>query len=138
MDLKTSAYPPTVDATADNPQLATYQLALAHGEFDGGKVVTARDGANALSVGGAVLVYPNANKTTLSTREQAKKTADELDELHAAERLVDADNADHTHGVALSVDLSGENSGGFVGYRAKRSEERRVGQECRSRWSPYH
>ena len=24
---------------------------------------------------------------------------------------------------------------GFVGYR---SEERRVGKECRSRWSPYH
>lgn len=84
VDLKTGAYPPTVDATADNPQLATYQLALAHGEFDGSKVVTARDGANVLSVGGAVLVYPNANKTTLSTREQAKKTADELDALAAA------------------------------------------------------
>ena len=51
---------------------------------------------------------------------EATLTADELDELHAAERLVDADNADLTHGVALSVDLSGENSGGFVGYRAKR------------------
>ena len=24
----------------------------------------------------------------------------------------------------------------FIGYR--RSEERRVGKECRSRWSPYH
>ena len=23
-------------------------------------------------------------------------------------------------------------------YRAHRSEERRVGKECRSRWSPYH
>src|SRR2546430_3267816 len=23
-------------------------------------------------------------------------------------------------------------------YRAERSEERRVGKECRSRWSPYH
>ena len=23
-------------------------------------------------------------------------------------------------------------------YRADRSEERRVGKECRSRWSPYH
>ena len=28
--------------------------------------------------------------------------------------------------------LSGEN------LRAERSEERRVGKECRSRWSPYH
>src|SRR5256886_17016378 len=25
-----------------------------------------------------------------------------------------------------------------VGFSAKRSEERRVGKECRSRWSPYH
>src|SRR5258708_27096044 len=26
----------------------------------------------------------------------------------------------------------------FTSARAKRSEERRVGKECRSRWSPYH
>ena len=25
-----------------------------------------------------------------------------------------------------------------VGHSAVRSEERRVGKECRSRWSPYH
>ena len=24
------------------------------------------------------------------------------------------------------------------GFKDKRSEERRVGKECRSRWSPYH
>src|SRR5256884_5122246 len=27
---------------------------------------------------------------------------------------------------------------GFVPTRGSRSEERRVGKECRSRWSPYH
>ena len=27
---------------------------------------------------------------------------------------------------------------GFMGYEDWRSEERRVGKECRSRWSPYH
>ena len=27
---------------------------------------------------------------------------------------------------------------GFVQYSYYRSEERRVGKECRSRWSPYH
>ena len=26
----------------------------------------------------------------------------------------------------------------FGVYAAERSEERRVGKECRSRWSPYH
>ena len=25
-----------------------------------------------------------------------------------------------------------------MGYSTMRSEERRVGKECRSRWSPYH
>src|SRR6516162_5581886 len=44
----------------------------------------------------------------------------ELGALHGKERLVDTDDADLTGGVALSVDLSGANSGGFVGYRAKR------------------
>ena len=29
-------------------------------------------------------------------------------------------------------------SGGPVGIVSDRSEERRVGKECRSRWSPYH
>jgi len=47
-------------------------------------------------------------------------SADELDALHEAERLVDIDDADLANGVALSVDLSGENAAGFVGYRAKR------------------
>src|SRR5256885_7200759 len=28
--------------------------------------------------------------------------------------------------------------GGFEALYARRSEERRVGKECRSRWSPYH
>ena len=30
----------------------------------------------------------------------------------------------------------GESTAGFSGH--SRSEERRVGKECRSRWSPYH
>ncbi|UGY00125.1 2'-deoxycytidine 5'-triphosphate deaminase [Bradyrhizobium quebecense] len=72
---------------------------------------------------------------------EATLTADELDALHAAERLVDADNADLTHGVALSVDLSGENSGGFVGYRAKRHTgvvdvDRRGGYSVEEFWEP--
>jgi dCTP deaminase len=46
--------------------------------------------------------------------------AAELDALHVLERLVDVDNADLNNGVALSVDLSGQNAKGFVGYRAKR------------------
>ena len=84
VDLKTGKNPPTVAATADNAQLATYQLALARGEFLNGKVVTAGGGGEPLEVGGAVLVYPNANKSSLSTREQAAKTDDELAALSSS------------------------------------------------------
>jgi len=35
---------------------------------------------------------------------------------------------------ALGVNVLQDSHGGY----AKRSEERRVGKECRSRWSPYH
>ena len=84
VDLKTGATPPTVAATADNAQLATYQLALARGEFVNGKVVTADGDDNRLQVGGAVLVYPNAGKTSLTTREQPAKTSEELAGLAAS------------------------------------------------------
>src|SRR5256714_2931113 len=67
--------------------------------------------------------------------------ADELDALHDAERLVDIDDADLANGVALSVDLSGKNAGGFVGYRAKRHTgvvdiDRRSGYAVDEFWEP--
>ena len=67
--------------------------------------------------------------------------AEELAALHARERLVDIDNADLAHGVALSVDLSGESSNGFVGYRAKRHTgvvdvDRRAGYLADEFWEP--
>ena len=43
--------------------------------------------------------------------------------------------------VATSSNQSAEvvtPSGGNIPSTADRSEERRVGKECRSRWSPYH
>src|SRR3712207_9271039 len=43
--------------------------------------------------------------------------------------VFDADPADDPHGMGLS-----QTAYHFIG----RSEERRVGKECRSRWSPYH
>jgi dCTP deaminase len=69
--------------------------------------------------------------------------AGELDALHEAERLVDSDDADLVGGVALSVDLSGEGSNGFVGYRAKRHTgvvdvDRRGGYPMQEFWEPIH
>lgn len=67
--------------------------------------------------------------------------SDELHALHARERLVDSDAADLAGGVALSVDLSGEGSDGFVGYRAKRHTgvidiDRRSGYTVGEFWEP--
>src|SRR2546428_5585614 len=41
-------------------------------------------------------------------------------------------------GRALAEDLRARLEALEVGAQAVRSEERRVGKECRSRWSPYH
>src|SRR3712207_8416446 len=42
-------------------------------------------------------------------------------------------------GVTAAERLAPRHAGGaLVGRQAVRSEERRVGKECRSRWSPYH
>src|SRR3712207_5873643 len=38
----------------------------------------------------------------------------------------------------LAATLVVEHEGAVVGDLMLRSEERRVGKECRSRWSPYH
>ena len=40
--------------------------------------------------------------------------------------------------VILPASAFAEKSGTFTNTAALRSEERRVGKECRSRWSPYH
>src|SRR3712207_7041643 len=54
--------------------------------------------------------------------------------------------AEHPRGLLVDLHALREQVGGrFVAAafddgedRARRSEERRVGKECRSRWSPYH
>ena len=66
---------------------------------------------------------------------------DELEALHQREHLVDCEDADLTGGVAVSVDLSGEGSNGFVGYRAKRHTgvvdiDRRGGYAVDDFWEP--
>ena len=41
--------------------------------------------------------------------------------------------------VRCFLDRSGEQQGAvLIAEEVERSEERRVGKECRSRWSPYH
>src|SRR3712207_8432294 len=49
--------------------------------------------------------------------------------VHGAERVVDEDVGERGEPVGQPAPL---------GVLLRRSEERRVGKECRSRWSPYH
>src|SRR3989449_11764263 len=42
---------------------------------------------------------------------------------------------DHPTGIPTGVFTTAD---GHINIAASRSEERRVGKECRSRWSPYH
>ena len=50
----------------------------------------------------------------------------------------------HFHGISIYIDLEPQGIAAVVPkfsvdiHRLTRSEERRVGKECRSRWSPYH
>ena len=40
--------------------------------------------------------------------------------------------------AALFARLGIKSVGDLINFYPRRSEERRVGKECRSRWSPYH
>ena len=57
--------------------------------------------------------------------------------------VIDDDEYDVDNSMPLvmaggDVSKSNLSFGNTAEYLAKRSEERRVGKECRSRWSPYH
>src|SRR2546430_8863031 len=52
-------------------------------------------------------------------------------------RMKDPDRTVHVRRVVIPG-LEGEPAGVLTLHEDVRSEERRVGKECRSRWSPYH
>ena len=67
-----------------------------------------------------------ANVYRRFTRHQAPEGLPQVDALLA---LADGDHGVETERLLTEVGRSGLHA---------RSEERRVGKECRSRWSPYH
>ncbi|WP_047241312.1 ATP-dependent DNA helicase [Corynebacterium epidermidicanis] len=83
VDLKTGSSAATVKETQDHPQLLAYQLALHHGTLHEGHVNTAHPNEETLAVGSAHLVYPGVKTTKLTIRQQAPKTAEQLEEFAA-------------------------------------------------------
>ena len=55
---------------------------------------------------------------------------------HKADEL--RENFINLFGIERLKSLSGKDLLTSLFYNDERSEERRVGKECRSRWSPYH
>src|SRR2546426_1006431 len=90
-----------------------------------------------LIVGGCV---PTADFVEL--RDQVRQIQDEKRKLKETEaelrkRLEDADRLQKPGDIAKQLDVL-EAKIESLRIRQQRSEERRVGKECRSRWSPYH
>ena len=52
--------------------------------------------------------------------------------------LISPDSKDFYFTLDDGKTMFPSNGNGWISDKSKRSEERRVGKECRSRWSPYH
>lgn len=83
IDLKTGGSAVTKDQARENQQLKAYQLALSRGKIDGDAVRTADDPADALTVGGATLVFPGHPTKSIATRDQTRLDDEELDAFAA-------------------------------------------------------
>src|SRR6266576_7274010 len=95
-----------------------------------------------------LLLLPTVTYRTVAFVEAARRLGADL--TVASERpstferanptgLVTLDFADPTHAAAQAREFARAHPvHGVVAVDEIRSEERRVGKECRSRWSPYH
>ena len=84
VDLKTGKNAIAQKDADNNAQLLAYQLALSKGALAADGRVTTAHGDSDLDVGGAMLVYPAKETSSISTREQAAKTPEELQEFAEA------------------------------------------------------
>ena len=77
----------------------------------------------------AIIAHVDHGKTTLV--DQLLKLSGTLeDREQISERAMDSNALERERGITILAKNTA------INY--KRSEERRVGKECRSRWSPYH
>ena len=85
-----------------------------------------------------VIVFAALTSVTLVTAAAGQEgTPDDVLTLDRAIELARANNRE-TKGARLEIDRRREASAEARTAYFPRSEERRVGKECRSRWSPYH
>src|ERR1043166_4337998 len=111
---------PTTAATCDQDQLEP--ILRAHAERHGADV---RFNTELVSF----------TQTPQDVVARIRDRATRRDATVRARYLIGADGAQSTVREALGIHRHGP---GVLQHWMNRSEERRVGKECRSRWSPYH
>ena len=82
------------------------------------------------------------NKNIIEEKMNTEETPAAEEAAETAAQESKARPKDERPVVEGILDIQEENSFGFLRFdnflTSDRSEERRVGKECRSRWSPYH
>ena len=79
----------------------------------------------------------NGTKTTISNIPAIRNEGGVTTKLGSASATVThTSDGSKSISIAATFDMKATLSGTY--YGTMRSEERRVGKECRSRWSPYH
>ena len=79
----------------------------------------------------AIIAHVDHGKTTL-VDQLLKQSGTFRANQAVAERVMDSNDIERERGITILAKNCA------VEYEGTRSEERRVGKECRSRWSPYH
>src|SRR3712207_9155587 len=82
--------------------------------------------------------FPNPTRTGRGQVHSECEGVVECTALVLAESCTEYEGRLTLFGVLDEIRPNGAGVTSFVVYFKFRSEERRVGKECRSRWSPYH
>src|SRR6267378_3750322 len=77
--------------------------------------------------------FRNKNSLVFSSRSQHTRSLRDW-----SSDVCSSDLCRHRTGTTAFQDSRSDADGAVSARRRQRSEERRVGKECRSRWSPYH